>query len=142
MQPNKMKLKRKETIQVIIAAFAAAVAAFSAFGGKTVLRPVPRPALLERMVNGPDIIGIVHWGLNTYTDREWGYGDVDPKLLNPVSFDADQIVGAAKAGGIDRKKIGTIISNNLRKQRKERPSYDERSSKGKAGCGKSARTVR
>jgi alpha-L-fucosidase len=104
MQPNKMKLKRKETIQVIIAAFAAAVAAFSAFGGKTVLRPVPRPALLERMVNGPDIIGIVHWGLNTYTDREWGYGDVDPKLLNPVSFDADQIVGAAKAGGIDRKK--------------------------------------
>ena len=84
----------------MFAAFAAAFAAFSAFGGKTVPRPVPRPALLERMVNGPDIIGIVHWGLNTYTDREWGYGDVDPKLLNPVSFDADQIVGAAKAGGI------------------------------------------
>ncbi len=84
----------------MFAACAAAVAAFSAFGGKTVPRPVPRPALLERMVNGPDIIGIVHWGLNTYTDREWGYGDVDPKLLNPVSFDADQIVGAAKAGGI------------------------------------------
>ena len=84
----------------MFAAFAAAVAAFSAFGGKTVPRPVPRPALLERMVNGPDIIGMVSWGLNTYTDREWGYGDVDPKLLNPVSFDADQIVGAAKAGGI------------------------------------------
>ena len=41
-------------------------------------RPVPRPALLERMVNGPDIIGMVSWGLNTYTDKEWGYGDVDP----------------------------------------------------------------
>ena len=27
-------------------------------------------------------------------------------------------------GGIDRKKIGIIISNNLRKQRKEKPSYD------------------
>ena len=39
------------------------------------------------------------------------------------------------------KKIGIIISNNLQKQRKEKPSYDERSSTGKAGCGKSARPV-
>lgn len=84
----------------MFAACAVAVAAFSAFGGKTVPRPVPRPALLDRMVNGPDIIGMVCWGLNTYTDKEWGYGDVDPKLLNPAKFDADQIVGAAKAGGI------------------------------------------
>ena len=39
------------------------------------------------------------------------------------------------------KKIGIIISNNLQKRRKEKPSYDERSSTGKAGCGKSARPV-
>jgi len=78
----------------------AAVAAFSAFGAETAPRPVPRPALLERMVNGPEIIGIIHWGLNTFTDKEWGYGDADPRLLNPAKFDADQIVGAAKAGGI------------------------------------------
>jgi hypothetical protein len=44
-------------------------------------------------------------------------------------------------GDIDRKKIGIIISNNLQRQRKEKPSYDERSSTGKAGCGKSARPV-
>jgi hypothetical protein len=42
-------------------------------------------------------------------------------------------------GGIDRGKIGIIISNNLQKRRKEKPSYDERSSTGKTGCGKSAR---
>ena len=63
-------------------------------------RPVPRPALATRLADGPDVIGIVHWGLNTYTDREWGYGDEDPAILNPARFDADQIVGAAKAGGI------------------------------------------
>ena len=44
---------------------AAAMIAMAAYA-----RPTPRPALLDRMVNGPDIIGIVHWGLNTYTDKE------------------------------------------------------------------------
>ncbi|MFD0793762.1 alpha-L-fucosidase [Mucilaginibacter litoreus] len=42
---------------------------------------------------------IIHWGPDTYTDKEWGYGDEDPKLVNPSNFDAMQIVGAAKAGG-------------------------------------------
>ncbi|MBS1661855.1 MAG: alpha-L-fucosidase [Bacteroidetes bacterium] len=42
---------------------------------------------------------IIHFGVDTYTDKEWGYGDEDPKILNPVNFDASQIVGAAKAGG-------------------------------------------
>ena len=63
-------------------------------------RPVPRPALLERIREGIEVYGIVHWGLNTYTDREWGYGDEDPAKLNPDAFDADQIVGACKDGGL------------------------------------------
>ena len=63
-------------------------------------RPVPGPQLAARLAEGPEIIGIVHWGLNTFTDREWGFGDEDPAMLNPAKFDADQIVGACKAGGI------------------------------------------
>ncbi|WEK33907.1 MAG: alpha-L-fucosidase [Candidatus Pseudobacter hemicellulosilyticus] len=47
-----------------------------------------------------EIYGLVHWGLNTYTDKEWGYGDEDPALLQPTAFDARQIVAAAKAGGL------------------------------------------
>jgi alpha-L-fucosidase len=42
---------------------------------------------------------IIHFGVDTYTDKEWGFGDEDPKLINPVKFNAQQIVGAAKAGG-------------------------------------------
>ncbi|MDQ1095842.1 MULTISPECIES: alpha-L-fucosidase [Chryseobacterium] len=42
---------------------------------------------------------IIHYGVDTYTDREWGYGDEDPALINPARFDARQIVAAAKAGG-------------------------------------------
>ena len=63
-------------------------------------RPVPGDALARRLAEGPEVIGIVHWGLNTYTDREWGYGNENPAMLNPANFDADQIVQACKAGGI------------------------------------------
>jgi alpha-L-fucosidase len=42
---------------------------------------------------------IIHFGVDTYTDKEWGFGDEDPAILNPLHFDASQIVGAAKAGG-------------------------------------------
>ncbi len=42
---------------------------------------------------------IIHFGVDTYTNKEWGFGDEDPAILNPTKFDASQIVGAAKAGG-------------------------------------------
>ena len=63
-------------------------------------RPRPNAAQMQRIAEGIEIWGIVHWGLNTYTDREWGFGDEDPAMLNPDAFDADQIVGACKAGGL------------------------------------------
>jgi alpha-L-fucosidase len=42
---------------------------------------------------------IIHFGPDTYTNKEWGYGDEDPKIFNPTQFSAMQIVGAVKAGG-------------------------------------------
>ena len=75
------------------------IAVFSiAFGA--IARPAPRPAMAQRLAADIDVIGIVHWGLNTYTDREWGFGDEDPAMLNPSAFDAGQIVEACKAGGL------------------------------------------
>lgn len=42
----------------------------------------------------------VHFGLNTYTNREWGYGDESPELFNPGNFDAEAIVRTFKEAGM------------------------------------------
>ena len=62
--------------------------------------PVPSKATLSALDKG--VIAIVHFGPNTFTNREWGYGDTPASVFNPTKLDAKQWVDAAKAGGIKR----------------------------------------
>jgi len=59
--------------------------------------PLPSKGQLNWQETG--MYCIIHFGPDTYTDKEWGYGDEDPMIVNPTQFSAMQIVGAAKAGG-------------------------------------------
>jgi len=59
----------------------------------------PLPTAAQLKWHEMEMYCLIHFGANTYLDHEWGYGDEDPNLVNPVQFDAKQIVGAAKAGG-------------------------------------------
>lgn len=42
---------------------------------------------------------IVHFGTNTFLDREWGDGTADPKVFNPDHVDPGQWARAAKSAG-------------------------------------------
>lgn len=60
-------------------------------------RLVPSPQQLDwqRM----ELIAFIHFGMNTFTGREWGDGKENPEWFNPVGLDAEQWVRTLKETG-------------------------------------------
>ena len=60
-------------------------------------RPVPTAA--QRRWQREELSAFVHFGVNTFTDREWGDGTEDPRIFRPDGFDAELMVRQAKVAG-------------------------------------------
>lgn len=74
----------------------------SQFNLKAASSPVPLPPLPtpNHMIwQEREQYMFFHFGVNTFSDREWGTGKEDPKSFNPTELDARQWVRAAKEGG-------------------------------------------
>ncbi|MCC8426735.1 alpha-L-fucosidase [Mucilaginibacter sp. UR6-11] len=75
-------------------------AAFCAFSQPAPKPYGPLPTKGQLQWQETEMYCIIHFGPDTYTNKEWGFGDEDPSIVNPAEFSAMQIVGAAKAGGL------------------------------------------
>jgi alpha-L-fucosidase len=72
-------------------------------GQKKVKPPEPfGPLPTQKQVDWQEMefYAFVHFSLNTFTNKEWGYGDESPELFNPTNLDVRQWARVVKEAGM------------------------------------------
>lgn len=80
-----------------------AMVSTSTFAKDEVKAPAPLLPLPEQKQvdwQRMETYAFIHFGLNSFCDREWGYGDTDPKMFNPKRLDCEQWVKTLIAAGM------------------------------------------
>src|SRR6188472_31340 len=62
------------------------------------VEPVPSPAQVAWQTR--ELAAFLHFGMNTFTDKEQGDGTESPALFNPTAFDARQWITALRNAGV------------------------------------------
>ncbi|WP_026902922.1 alpha-L-fucosidase [Pedobacter glucosidilyticus] len=58
--------------------------------------PTPRQLRWQQL----ELTAFFHFGVNTYTGKEWGTGKENPKIFNPTNLDTEQWIRTVKEAGI------------------------------------------
>ncbi len=100
-------MRRKQSSRLLLPVALAAVGCFEKTG--PVLGPPSTLPLPDAVAPGPssaqvawqtqEMAAFLHFGMNTFTNKEQGDGTESPSLFNPTAFDARQWMTALRNGG-------------------------------------------
>ena len=62
----------------------------------------PLPSKAQMQYHREELAAFIHFGMNTYYDREWGDGEEDPYYFYPEHLDTDQWIKTLKDAGFKR----------------------------------------
>lgn len=62
----------------------------------------PLPSKAQMQYHREELAAFIHFGMNTYYDREWGDGQEDPYYFYPEHLDTDQWIKTLKDAGFKR----------------------------------------
>lgn len=60
---------------------------------------MPLPSEAQLAWHKMELNAFVHFTTNTFTDKEWGYGDEKPSIVNPSELNIDQWISVLKDAG-------------------------------------------
>jgi alpha-L-fucosidase len=91
----KLKLILKKSACSLLAAVILTLGMRTQAQNASDIKPSPQQVAWQDLEFGV----IIHFGTNTFLDREWGDGTADPKVFNPSNVDTDRWMKAVKAAG-------------------------------------------
>jgi alpha-L-fucosidase len=98
--PQLARIMNRKNITALLSSltFMASSAAFADTAPPTPFGPVPSLRQLEW--EEMEFVGFAHFTVDTFTGKEWGYGDESEAVFNPTAFDAAQIARVAREAGM------------------------------------------
>lgn len=95
---NMLNMKKTVLYSLVISAIALCMTSCTKENAPEPINPIPSQEQIDWQKL--ETYAFIHFGLNTYNDLEWGYGNTPASTFNPVNLDCEQWVATLKQCGM------------------------------------------
>ena len=95
---NMLNMKKTVLYSLVISAIASCMISCIKVNAPKPINPIPSQEQIDWQKL--ETYAFIHFGLNTYNDLEWGYGNTPASTFNPVNLDCEQWVATLKQCGM------------------------------------------